>query len=163
MTSLGKDEGQGGALPQADRAVAADAAEPEVSALRASIPSAVIDVIAEANNSLYGSQAFFLSTESGEPDRYHLARPIEELKESSRKNWQRAELFKGLFNQLVNVTGFNPLGACLLCGGIEGCSHTATERYASAIEARRAETPSGSVHESADPKGDAQTPSGEVK
>lgn len=35
---------------------------------------------------------------------------------------------------------------------------------ASAIEARRAETPqSGSVHESADPKGDAQTPSGEVK
>lgn len=40
-------------------------------------------VVTEANNSLYGSQNFFLSTDGGEPDKYHLARPIEDLKRRS--------------------------------------------------------------------------------
>lgn len=48
-------------------------------------------VITEANNSLYGSQGFFLSTDGGAPDKYHLARPIEDLKARSNK----------LYNQLT--------------------------------------------------------------
>lgn len=40
--------------------------------------------IAEANNSLYGSQNFFLSVNGGEPNKYHLARPIEDLKARAR-------------------------------------------------------------------------------
>jgi len=49
------------------------------------------EVIAEANNSLYGSQGFFLSANGGEPDKYHLARPIEKLKERANQQWRRAE------------------------------------------------------------------------
>lgn len=45
------------------------------------------EAIIEANNSLYGSQGFFLSVNGGEPDKYHLARPIEEMKEETRKQY----------------------------------------------------------------------------
>jgi len=47
--------------------------------------------IIEANNSLYGSQGFFLSVNGGEPDKYHLSRPIEELKARANREWRRAE------------------------------------------------------------------------
>jgi predicted RNase H-like nuclease (RuvC/YqgF family) len=41
------------------------------------------DIIARANNSLFGSDAYFFTIlESGVADQYHLARPIEALKES---------------------------------------------------------------------------------
>lgn len=40
----------------------------------------VTEVVTEANNSLYGSQGFFLSVNGGEPDKYHLALAIEKLK-----------------------------------------------------------------------------------
>lgn len=43
------------------------------------------EVITEANNSLYGSQGFFLSLDGGEPDKHHLSRGIEKIKESARK------------------------------------------------------------------------------
>ena len=38
------------------------------------------EVIIEANNSLYGSQGYFLSLNGGPPNKYHLAEGIEELK-----------------------------------------------------------------------------------
>lgn len=47
--------------------------------------------IINANNSLYGSQGFFLSTNGGDPDEYHLARPIEALKARANEQWRRAE------------------------------------------------------------------------
>lgn len=47
--------------------------------------AAAREAVAEANNSLYGSQAFFLSMDGMSPDRYHLARPIEELKRRARR------------------------------------------------------------------------------
>lgn len=53
-------------------------------------PSAVIaerdqarSLVAEANNSLYGSQGYFHSLNGGPFDKYHLARGIEELKRAS--------------------------------------------------------------------------------
>jgi hypothetical protein len=52
-------------------------------------------VIVEANNSLYGSQGYFITTAKGEvvgavgvtdpPDKYHLAKRIEEVKAHARK------------------------------------------------------------------------------
>lgn len=47
-------------------------------------------LVAEANNSLYGSHAYFHSTNGGEFDKYHLAKPIEKLKASARA-WARVE------------------------------------------------------------------------
>jgi len=41
-------------------------------------------IVVEANNSLYGSQWYFHSTNGGPFDKYHLARPIEELKSRAR-------------------------------------------------------------------------------
>ena len=41
-------------------------------------------IVVEANNSLYGSQGYFHSTNGGPFDKYHLARPIEELKSRAR-------------------------------------------------------------------------------
>ena len=41
-------------------------------------------IVVEANNSLYGSQGYFHSTNGGPFDKYHLARPIEELKWRAR-------------------------------------------------------------------------------
>lgn len=50
-------------------------------------------LVAEANNSLYGSQNYFHSTNGGPFDKHHLARPIEALKERARKaDQQQAEL-----------------------------------------------------------------------
>jgi len=58
-------------------------------------------VITEANNSLYGSQGYFISAVgggvygavgvTGEPDKYHLATKIEELKRDANKQYNRAE------------------------------------------------------------------------
>lgn len=48
-------------------------------------------LVAEANNSLYGSQGYFHSSNGGPFDKYHLATAIEKLKESGRGNWRRAE------------------------------------------------------------------------
>ena len=42
-------------------------------------------VISWANNSLYGSNSFFLSPDGGPDDEHHLDRMIEELKKSNRK------------------------------------------------------------------------------
>lgn len=47
--------------------------------------------IEEANNSLYGSHGFFLSANGGEPDKFHLARPIEELKARSNKLYRETQ------------------------------------------------------------------------
>lgn len=47
-------------------------------------------LVAEANNSLYGSQGYFHSLNGGPFDKYHLANGIEELKSSSRRT-HRAE------------------------------------------------------------------------
>lgn len=50
-------------------------------------------LVAEANNSLYGSQNYFHSTNGGPFDKHHLSRPIEALKERARKaDQQQAEL-----------------------------------------------------------------------
>ena len=43
------------------------------------------EVIIEANNSLYGSQGYFLSLDGGPPNKYHLAEGIEKLKSNARK------------------------------------------------------------------------------
>mgnify|MGYP006921292195 CR=1 FL=1 len=43
------------------------------------------EVIIEANNSLYGSQGYFLSLNGGPPNKYHLAEGIEELKSNVRR------------------------------------------------------------------------------
>lgn len=48
-------------------------------------------LVAEANNSLYGSQGYFHSLNGGPFDKYHLATGIEKLKAQSRKEWRRAE------------------------------------------------------------------------
>lgn len=45
-------------------------------------------VVAEANNSLYGSQGAFLSLNGGPSEKYHLSRPIERLKERSNRFWR---------------------------------------------------------------------------
>src|ERR1035441_5843436 len=42
--------------------------------------AAVKKVIAGANNSLFGSDGFFLSLNEGPPNEHHLAKPIEKLK-----------------------------------------------------------------------------------
>lgn len=43
-------------------------------------------LVAEANNSLYGSQGYFHSTNGGPFDKYHLANGIENLKATSRRS-----------------------------------------------------------------------------
>src|SRR3546814_15094519 len=43
-------------------------------------------LVIEANNSLFGSQGYFHSSDGGAYDRYHLARAIEALKARSRKS-----------------------------------------------------------------------------
>ena len=45
-------------------------------------------LVAEANNSLYGSQGYFHSLNGGPFDKYHLATGIENLKASSREQWR---------------------------------------------------------------------------
>lgn len=42
------------------------------------------EAIIEANNSLYGSQNYFLSLNGGPPNKYHLAEGIEKLKSNAR-------------------------------------------------------------------------------
>lgn len=52
-------------------------------------------VITEANNSLYGSQGFFMSLSGEKPaHKHHLAEGIEELKTRSSKNWQGREMLR---------------------------------------------------------------------
>jgi hypothetical protein len=71
-------------------------------------------VIAEANNSLYGSQGYFISAVgggvfgavgvTGEPDKYHLATPIEKLKANSRAAWRALRyLEQGLSNDALDT------------------------------------------------------------
>lgn len=79
-----------------------DLAKPYWEAARAAILAmdrrAEIDVmraaIAWANNSLFGSHSFFLSTNGGEPDEHHLDRAIEELKTLVRRASLPAEQVK---------------------------------------------------------------------
>jgi hypothetical protein len=62
------------------------------------------EVITEANNSLYGSQGYFITAVgggvidavgvTGEPDKYHLATPIENLKARGNKLWNENEKLK---------------------------------------------------------------------
>jgi len=47
--------------------------------------------VIEANNSLYGSQGYFLSLDGTAPNRHHLSEGIEALKLSGKKNCTRAE------------------------------------------------------------------------
>ena len=44
-------------------------------------------VIMEANNSLYGSQGYFLSMNGGPPNKYHLADAVEKLKKQTRDDY----------------------------------------------------------------------------
>lgn len=55
-------------------------------------------VIAEANNSLYGSHGYFLSSNGGPADKYHLAKPIEKLKAYGNEQWRRAEKAEALLS-----------------------------------------------------------------
>jgi hypothetical protein len=48
-------------------------------------------LVAEANNSLYGSQGYFHSLNGGPFDKYHLATGIEKVKANARSEWRRAE------------------------------------------------------------------------
>ena len=47
--------------------------------------------IANANNSLFGSQGFFLSIDGGEPDPHHLAKAIEDLKGTARAYYRERD------------------------------------------------------------------------
>lgn len=58
--------------------------------------------IEEANNSLYGSQSFFLSKDGGEPDKYHLSRPIEELKQRAGRLWRENQELRAEITRLTN-------------------------------------------------------------
>lgn len=60
-------------------------------------------VITEANNSLYGSQGMFMATNGGAPDKYHLARPIEDLKWQSNAEWRRAERYKAALTRIAEA------------------------------------------------------------
>lgn len=53
-------------------------------------------VIAWANNSLFGSQTFFLSTNSEEENEHHLDAAIEELKSSNGEKFRENERLKAL-------------------------------------------------------------------
>lgn len=101
------------------RAVAADAAEPVVSALRASIPDAT-DLLATIRKTVRGWAGAYERECGHRVDGAYLA---------------------GLANDVA--------------------FHLGILEAAQAIEARRAETGTGSVHESAVPQGCAQTPSGD--
>lgn len=58
------------------------------------------EAIAEANNSLFGSQAFFLSLSGGPADRYHLSRAIEELKARRAPNFSRDDIARAVEAEL---------------------------------------------------------------
>ena len=53
-------------------------------------------VITWANNSLYGSHGYFLSTNGGAPDEHHLDMPIEKLKSYGHEQYVRAEAIKAV-------------------------------------------------------------------
>jgi len=55
----------------------------EIERLREELENAR-EVITEANNSLYGSQGYFLSLDGGPPNKYHLAEGIEKLKSNAK-------------------------------------------------------------------------------
>lgn len=67
-----------------------DAQAAEIAELKRRLEEAQA-LVTEANNSLYGSQGYFHSLNGGPFDKYHLASGIETVKESSRKEWRRAE------------------------------------------------------------------------
>lgn len=71
-------------------------------------------LVAEANNSLYGSQGYFHSLNGGAFDKYHLATGIENLKSNSRKEWRRAEAaeaqLKAAREALNNIRELNMSG-----------------------------------------------------
>lgn len=48
-------------------------------------------LVTEANNSLFGSQAYFHSMNGGPFDRYHLSRGIEQIKDDARRHWQESQ------------------------------------------------------------------------
>lgn len=61
-------------------------------------------VIAWANNSLFGSHGFFLSLDGGEPDKHHLDRAIEHLKERARNSEAKlAEARKAAFSEAAEI------------------------------------------------------------
>lgn len=57
----------------------------EIGRLRSELAEAK-SAITEANNSLFGSQGYFLSLNGGAADKYHLSRAIEDMKASGRKS-----------------------------------------------------------------------------
>lgn len=61
-----------------------EAQQADLATLRKQLENAR-EVIIEANNSLYGSQGYFLSLNGGPPNKYHLAEGIEELKSNVRR------------------------------------------------------------------------------
>jgi hypothetical protein len=82
------------------------------------IISAMYDVIVEANNELYGSQGFFLTTAKGEvvgaigvtdpPDKYHLGRKIGQLKMQANRDYNRAQQLESLLceaREVIRKTG----------------------------------------------------------
>jgi hypothetical protein len=87
--------------------------EPEAGKLREALDIAKA-VIGEANNSLYGSQSYFITTAKGEvagalgvtdpPDKNHLAHRIEALKSDSRAAWRAMrQLESGLSNDALDT------------------------------------------------------------
>lgn len=69
------------------------------------------EVVAKANNSLYGSQGFFLSLDGGPADKYHLARPIEKMK--AELNYRYRDLQEKERNLTVARNTIKLLEACL--------------------------------------------------
>ena len=67
------------------------------------------NAIARANNSLYGSDNFFLSLNGGEANEYHLAEGIENLKALCNQEGQRLERAEALLGRAT----WYPLGAVL--------------------------------------------------
>jgi len=64
-------------------------------------------IVAEANNSLFGSQAYFTSLDGTESDKWHLSRAIEKLKESdaeARAKLAEYERWQGEAEKLVRDT-----------------------------------------------------------
>ncbi len=72
-----RGDGDESAIP-----LAVEAAD-EIERLREELENAR-EVITEANNSIYGSQGYFLSLDGGPPNKYHLAEGIEKLKSNAK-------------------------------------------------------------------------------
>lgn len=135
-----------GASADADRAVAADAAEPEVSALRASIPSAMW--AADDGGVIAYMDTVDFECELGAASGGNRIYPSPDDLKRHSQCWQRCGITE------VKVFAVREVHPQNLWDDED------EDALAQAIEARRAETQSGSVHESAVGNADAPEPNG---